>query len=191
MSGPSIPPYPHQRQGTAIVCGSAWSLLEDYGKASRLRPGAFVICVNDAVKHVRPNAIFSMHYEKMAKWCRLAAKHWDWRNLETHTACRANDGKLAWIAGNGGDSIDYIWPIAKAGGSSGWEAGKIAQRMGFDEVIYCGVQLAVGPYQDGWNGWNRKDYARDYRAAVEADSGFYSGMKAVSGWLTEILGEVK
>lgn len=189
MEPQSIPPYPHQRSGTAIVCGSAWSLLDDYEIASRLRPGAFVIAVNDAVKHVRPDAIFSMHFEKMAMWVRRAADRWDWRSIETHTAARVSKGKLAWIAGNGGNYVDFIWPIDKAGGSSGWEAGKIARRMGFSEVIYCGVQLEIGPYQDGWNGWNRRDHVRNYREAVVNDAEWHRGARAVSGWLAEVLGE--
>lgn len=188
MEPQAIPPYPHQRAGTAIVCGSAWSLLDDYAIASRLRPGAFVIAVNDAVKHIKPDAIFSMHYEKMGIWLRRCSELWDWRSVETHTASRVNKGKLAWIAGNGGSYVDYIWPIDRAGGSSGWEAGKVARRMGFDEVIYCGVQLDVGPYQDGWHGWNRKDHVQNYRKAVLDDADWHAGALAVSGWLSEVLG---
>lgn len=186
----SVPAYPHRRSGTALVVGTGPGFMEDYERASRLRPGAFVMAANKAAGFVRADAIFSMHHAEMSQFIRAHDLAWGTREMrpETHSGCRDSPAMLAKLNEMYGTWIDYLWPIANSWGSSGWAAGKCCRAMGLDEVILCGVPLAredTGHWQD-WK--DVGNYREGMRREAELEPDVAAGIKSMSGYTREILG---
>lgn len=168
-----------------LVCGNAFSLLDDFARAQAMFPEAAVIAVKGACAHVKAFAIFGCHPKKMARMVtQQCAIHSD---FTVHMGGNLVDTTKLGVRLN--YTPDYRWPDAIRG-SSGWAARKMAAYMGFDSVILCGIPLSVGPYQGGMMSTTFKDkrIVEVYRREVQADTDFHAGVRSMSGWTKELFG---
>lgn len=117
---------------TAIVCGSAPSLVQEFGETLGHRSGAFVIAVNQAVQLVRAQVLFTQHPEKASEFLAVSRN----RKAEVHM------GKYRRFAR--GTPVSVYWPNCAQGVTSGGSAIHVACMMGFSEVILCGLPMEGG-----------------------------------------------
>lgn len=117
---------------TALICGSAPVLQTDFGMASSKIERAAVIVVNEAGRVVRGDHLVTQHPEK-ALWFRECSLNPD---ITIHT------GKPRQRASQAG--INVYWPDCVTLATSGGSAIAIALRMGFEEIILCGMPMNGG-----------------------------------------------
>lgn len=163
---------------TALVCGTAAGLSDDFQRARSLRPDALVIAVNNTVRLMPADWLFSLHPEKLVGWADLHERCWGTRPV-TYGA-RPRPGCV----------VDHWRPEARGGGSSGWSAAKLALIEGFAEVILCGVPLDAVAYEKRGpaRAFNRRDILERYRNGLLADAAWHEGVRSMSGWTREVLG---
>jgi hypothetical protein len=129
---------------TAIICGSAPCLLDDYKYViTHLKGGYRTIGVNEAVYVLYCDYLMTAHPELLDVFKGLSIN----KNLETHTSRGYHPDKR--------DKADYFWPDIKGGATSGIDAVQIAQRMGFDRIILVGCPM------NGGDGYFHADNAPD------------------------------
>jgi len=183
-----LPPFPPQ-SGTVIVCGSAWTLRNDFNRARRLFPTAKVIAVNYAAGLVPADFLFSLHPIKMGKWADMQREMND--DFTTHSS--GDLGRLNKLGKPRPDwqrHVDYWWPEARTPGSSGWGARRLAKLMGFDKVVLCGVPVSKGGYalRAVTRDWGRDGNVRAYQKAIELDVEYHEGVISMSGFTMEKFG---
>ena len=163
------------RGATALVCGSAATLLEDYYRAKELRPDADTIIVNDVSEILKGDLLYTLHPEKLDKWVQ-------WQKTAFGHTIPTYSYKAP---------ADFIFPLSGSSGSSGWSGAKLGLLMGYPEVILCGVPLLPIPY-------SKRGPAQDfmsqrgldtYRRGVLDDLHLHAQIKSMSGWTREVLGE--
>lgn len=109
--------YKNKHRGqTAIICGSAPSLLQEFDEVKKKRPGAIVIGINESVSGIWCEYLSSYHDEKFDYFKSLSL------NKEIRTL----------------SSKDYDIVI---GGTSCGDAIQIADIMGFSEIIIVGAPM--------------------------------------------------
>jgi|GEM_PF-922146 len=166
---------------SVLVLGNAETLPDDYARARLLRPDADIIAVNNACRFKRPDHLFSLHPEKMAVWKNVCLSKW---------------GQLPWCHGAKRAkfaAVDCWWPDASGQGSSGWSAAKLAQLLGYGEVILCGVPLAPMPYhrRGPAKAFTNRKILEHYRNGVSADTAWHSPVRSMSGWTKQLLGTIE
>ena len=188
------PPYETEHTGTAIVIGSGPDCFVEFQEAREHRPAATVIAVNETIRHIKAPHFFTLHVEKMRWFEGLWIEAWgaDFAPL-VHTQHTKDFDRLykpgaAW----------YAWPCARSACSSGWAAAKVAEAMGHEEVILCGVPLEASGYgfqtQDRGAGDPRlglkpKVADRHFRhLADDLRSGIGKRVRSMSGRTRELLG---
>lgn len=188
------PPYPWPHSGTVLVCGFGPGFYDDLDRARALRPDAPAIAVNEACKAVKAFAIFTLHPEKLKRFCALQIQSFG-DGFTVHSGGRAAESANRQKRFPG---VDYWWAQAAGGGTSSWAAARMARLMGFDEIILCGVPLVHGNYADkgfakAWREGQKREDGRDmlqtYRNYVENDTKWHEGVTSMSGWTRDILGE--
>jgi hypothetical protein len=171
-----------------LICGSAWTLPDDYGRALEAFPGAPVIAVNGAAGEIPCQFLFSQHPLNMPRWI-------EWRHsrfgaaFEVHAAGeRHRKTRLGGVAEC--PWVDHYWNGVASNGSSAWGARRLASAMWFDLVVFCGVPLEPGPYAyDDISKQNRHEAVMEhYRAAIMEDTEMHAGVRSMSGWTREVFG---
>lgn len=181
----SIPPYPVKHRGAVLVCGSAFSLLDDYSKARQKLPDAPCIAVKDASLHIKAFAVFGLHPRKMD---RVVSQQ-----KSIHSDFTSHMGPDIEEKTSQGVTIrfipDYQWPEA-VGGSSGWAAVRMAHFMGFDRIVLCGIPMVVGGYEGGKLSRSFKQDAivKKYRDFILNDKDYHFGVRSMSGWTRDVFG---
>lgn len=161
--------------GTALVCGAAASLLEDYSLAKDLRPDADTIIINDVSEILRGDHLYSLHPEKLLRW-----RKWQFDTFDNIITTHSYK-----------EPADHIWPDSGSKGSSGWSGAKLALLMGYTDVILCGVPLDPMPYTKRGPS---QDFVMNaglkiYRQGVMDDLDWHDKVTSMSGWTRELLGE--
>lgn len=190
------PQYPWPHAGTVLVCGFGPTFYDDYERARTMRPDASAIAVNEAAKAVKAFALFTLHPEKLKRFCALQIQSFG-DGFTVHSGGRSFDTANRQKRFPG---VDYWWQQAAGGGTSAWAAARMARLMGFDEIILCGVPLIHGNYADrgfakAWRAGQKRGDGRDmlltYRNYVENDTKWHEGVTSMSGWTRDLLGEPK
>lgn len=172
-------PRPSCDGGTAIVCGSAETLFSDLDEAVELRPSHTIIAVNAAAEVVAADHLFTLHPEKMEVW-RERQFQLTGRWAPTHSAPRPRPNV----------DIDFWWESAGGKGTSGWGAAKMAQAMGYDEIILCGVPMDAMPYQHRGpaKAFMAPAVLDIYRRAIASETAWHAKVRSMSGWTRQLLG---
>lgn len=176
---------PIRHSGVVIVCGSAFSLLDDYRKARARYPAAPVIAAKNAAWHVRAFALFSLHPGRFPGM--VEGQRRIHREFTTHLGGRIRDHTNMGLEKT--FEPDFYWPEI-TGGSSGWAARKLAAAMGFDIVVLCGVPLSKGGYVNGPSKvFQDNRIIERYRREVMEDTEYHHGVISMSGFTRELFGE--
>lgn len=127
---------------SCIICGAAPSLLSEYEEAKHHRPDAVVICVNETVQAIHADHLITLHYNKMRYFKNMSIN----KNVVAHSAKPPRDkGDEIYF-----NDVDHVWPNANTSGTSGVAAIMVAEAMGFDEIILCGMPLEpTGYFNEG------------------------------------------
>lgn len=188
------PSYPMAHTGPVLVCGFGPTFYDDLERARQLRPDAPAIAVNEAAKAVKTFALFTLHPEKLRRFCALQVQSFG-DGFTVHSGGKAfdvQDRPRKYLR------VDYWWREAAGGGTSAWAAARMARLMGFDEIILTGVPLVHGNYADlgfakAWRVGQKREDGRDmldtYRAYVENDTSWHEGVTSMSGWTRDLFGE--
>lgn len=184
-SGASVPLFPHRYSGPVLVCGNAYCLSDDLGRARELYPDAPAIAVNGASGNVKALALFTLHSTKMGGWAELQRKKFGSGFTVHGVATAERAAELRTIQ----PWVEYWWHSSSRGTST-WAARKIATYMGFGPVILCGMPLQRGGYQ---NGKMAKFFQNDeaialYRKMILTDPDWHKGVFSMSGWTRELFG---
>jgi hypothetical protein len=131
----AFPPYPTKHSGPVLVCGPAPTLFDDFARARAVWRQAELMAISWAIRAVRAPHCVSLHYELAREFKALAKS--DHAGFETifhtqlaaHTDVRPSPG------------VDYFWEVANRATNSAPAAMLIADAMGFDEIVFCGVAL--------------------------------------------------
>lgn len=182
----SEPDYPHRHSGTALVCGTAWTLKDDLAKAIRLRPNATIVGVNRTGQFVKCDMLVSIDRKKAAGWRTLHEHRFGPLRYGYHGTKPTADSRT-------GDfpAVDYWWRNFDGGGTSSWVAAKVALATGHDEVILCGVPMEPGPYVDGEQAesFSHENHLRNCRDVISTrDAWMHPFVRSVSGWTAAMLG---
>lgn len=131
----AFPPYPTKHSGPVLICGPAPSLFDDFSRARAAYPGAELMAISWAIRAVRAPHCVSLHYDLAREFKALARS--DHANFETvfHTQMPRHTGERP-EAG-----VDHFWEVANQATNSAPAAMLIADAMGFDEIVFCGVAL--------------------------------------------------
>jgi hypothetical protein len=176
---------------TAIICGSAPSLIVEFEEARTRRAAAFVIAVNQAAQLIAADAIFTQHPEKAARF----------RGLSRNPNAEVHIGKLRRFAR--GYPVSVYWPDCVQGVTSGGSAIHAACMMGFSEIILCGLPMSGG---DGYAAGLQEsgaeprfglesadsDYVRSYSDCFERfvvdHRDLLQPVRSCGGWTRELFG---
>lgn len=179
--------------GACVVAGFGATLFSDLERLSQVRPDLPTIAVNAAAGHVKAFAVFSMHWEadKLGKWARQQHEAFG-EGFEVH-AC----GKPEWREHNLRNyphvGKDNWHDNVMHRGSSGWAAARLALKLGFDQVILCGVPMDNGRYANGGQAIMFQSPQTNslsvFRKAIELDSITRTRCFSMSGWTRDLLGE--
>jgi hypothetical protein len=187
----AAPAYPHRHAGAVLICGFAWTLQEDFTKARALRPDAPVIVVNGAASFTKAIALFSSHHgpKKLGVWARQQRESFGPGCTVHGSAPLARYSEFS----EKYPYVDHWWPEAKGVGTSVWAARKMAEMIGFQEFILCGMPLQRGPYS---NMTMARDFKHQvvrniYRNYIRDDTQWHQGVSAMSGWTRKFFGEPK
>lgn len=115
---------------TAIICGSAPCLLEDFEEIKKhIGENYVLIGINEAIWALYCDKLITAHVDQMELFKRRSMNV----NIETHTSKNYHpDWK---------DQSDYFWGDVKKGATSTVDAIQIAKRMGFDNIILAGCPM--------------------------------------------------
>jgi len=117
---------------TAIVCGSAPSVLTDFKIALNHEPGSLVICVNDAAALIAGDHLFTQHPERAGEFMARSLN----QCIKVHTGKPLERANLP--------GIDIYWPDALRKATSGGSAIWLALTLGVRRVFVCGMPLDGG-----------------------------------------------
>jgi len=117
---------------TALICGSAPCLEEDFNTANRCADNSAVIVVNEAGRVIRGDHLITQHPEKA----------WWFKECSINPTITVHTGKPRQRASQAG--IDVYWPDCITLATSGGSAIAIALRMGFAKIILCGMPMNGG-----------------------------------------------
>lgn len=173
------------------MAGFGATLFDDMARLEAVRPGLPVIAVNMAAAHVPAFALFSMHQEadKLGVWTQMQRDAFG-DPFEVHSCCKADMEQHSkrhypWVT-HWHDGVMHK-------GSSGWAAARLALKLGFEEVILCGVPMEPVNYADGRLAWYFRSAQSNalsvFRKAIELDTPTRTRCFSMSGWTREILGE--
>lgn len=183
--GGAIPPYPIQHSGTVLVCGSAWTLLDDLNRARQHFPDAPCIAVKDASAYVRAFALLGLHLGKLERMRNQQLRFHT--NFFIHTSETKEERTHFNVIKTG--RYDYYWP-GIGGVNSGWSGVRLAKRMGFEKIIMCGIPLQKGGYIG--NKFSRVFQSDKvislYQAQVMMDINNHDNVYSMSGWTGEFFG---
>ena len=145
---------------SAVICGSAPSLIEEFAFARRHHPESFVIVVNEAGIAVHGHVLVTQHPEKAKYFLSISSNP----GIEAHT------GKLTYER-SCHPGIAVWWRDCSILATSGGAAIAIALRMGFERIVLCGMPMNGG---DGYvRGAGRFDDEK--RFGKEHGDGAYIG----------------
>ena len=88
--------------------------------------------------------------------------------------------------------VNYYWKWSASKGSSGWSAAKMADMMGFDLMVLCGIPLNPGNYADGTLAMPMQNpkVIDIYREFILGDTKIHHKVKSMSGWTKELFGGI-
>lgn len=190
----AYPPYPVRHSGPVLVCGFGPTFYDDLERARKLYPDAPAIAVNEAAKAVKTFALFTLHPEKLKRFCALQVQSFG-DGFTVHSGGKAFDAQ---DRPRKYPRVDYWWREAAGGGTSAWAAARMARLMGFEEIILTGVPLVHGNYADlgfakAWREGQKRSDGRDmlntYREYVQGDTRWHDGVRSMSGWTRDLFGE--
>ena len=176
---------------SALICGSAPCLLEDYQAAISRMSDAAVLVVNEAGSVVPGQHLMTQHPEK-GDWFRQRSIN---QQIIVHTAKNRERAEQA--------GVDVYWPDCVTLATSGGSAIAIALRMGFERIILCGMPMNGGDgYFDGSAlqrdeprfGLERADsrYIRSYQQRLvsfaESEPQSFERVRSCSGFTRELFG---
>ena len=143
-----------------------------------------VLDANDAIAaYAGPlGHAISLHPWKLQGWLKARASQWPFF-----------DRPLRWTHSEGEEGADRKLEIRrKRSGSSGLFAVQVAQHLGCERIVLCGVPMDGGPHFRGppaeWEAW-RRDFA-GYREAWRdwSEHGELENVRSMSGWTRELCG---
>jgi hypothetical protein len=117
---------------TAVICGSAPCLLEDYEEIKKHIDDFLVIGVNEAVWALYCDKLITAHLEQI-KMFKIRSMN---PIIETHTS---KPYYPDWHY-----EADYFWPDIERGATSSIDAVQICQGMGFKDIILAGAPMIGG-----------------------------------------------
>lgn len=176
-----FPPIEKHYSGTALVCGSAWTLMDDLFYAREIRPDATVFAINRAGGLIGGDFLVSKDLQQAKEW-RAAREAFDdkpFLYLAPRPFIRSRKDF---------PEVDHWQPAANSGGTTAWAATRAALFLGHDEVILCGVPLVPGEHADGqmgatWAGGSEsKQQIETHRAAMQRDRDLKKFVRSMSGW---------
>jgi len=178
--------YPHQHEGALLIVGTAWTMQEDFERARQLRPKAMVMGINRTAQFIKCDFLFSIDRENIGHWRELQETSFGKGHFSYHSF-EPTGNKTVWDY----PGVDYWWEKNEGNGTSAWGAAKIAARMGFDDLILCGVPLMPGPYTDGEPAPTFDDQRNidNMRLKIETDEYMHGIVSGMSGWTREFFGE--
>lgn len=116
----------------AILCGSAATLIEEFELSRKHWTDAEVIVVNEAGRVIHARHLMTQHPEK-ALWFRERSLN---PLITVHTAKNKSRATQA--------GIDVYWPDCTTLATSGGSAIAIALKMGFENIVLCGMPMNGG-----------------------------------------------
>ena len=185
----SSPRYSQKHSGTCVILGSGWTADDDLARALKIRPGAFIIGVNRSVTNYKCDMMVSLDRQGAKTW--QAVHHKNFGPVQLHSRMLKQRSVIVaepWV--------DYWWYNYEPGGTSSWLAVKIAQAIGFQEIILCGVPLEKGPSlpDDRWSDWSQRNQistVNTFRSVLMRDHYLHKYVTSMSGWTKELFGEPK
>ena len=181
-----VPEYPRRHSGTALVVGTAWNMMEDFGNALRHMNDYQTyetIGINRTGQFIQCSMLVSQDRKQIPYWRGLSLN----QQVIYHSIRPGGDESH-----EDHPDIYYFWPAGTGSGTSAWTAAKIALAIGFEEVILCGVPIESGPYIDGVLAptFDDKMVLRKTREAIMKDTWLHPYVKSMSGWTREFLGGI-
>lgn len=175
------PAYPYWHSGTALVVGTAATMLKDFEHAKRLDPDAAVMAVNRTAQFLRCDFLVAQDRGLIPYWRKLQEANFGMGHFSVHTLrSRVQDTSGA----------DYCWSNMAGSGTTAWFAAKIAAYIGFDRIWLCGVALAPGSYADGVLAPTFDDAknTRHMQERIQIDTWLHPYVRALSGWPRDYFG---
>jgi len=183
----------HEGQ-SAIICGSAPCLLEEFDEAWHNLPHAKVIAVNESASVVRADFLCSYHAEKFNEF-KAKSLNPDAKTI-TGKGFRSEEEDRG---------IDYRFENIKIGATSCGDAVQIATMMGFSEIVIVGAPMngndgyfnKTPMFQDGCHRFGSSGYSSETRQ-LEINQQVLTSLvtvlpdvKSMSGFTREIFGGPK
>lgn len=184
--------YIDKYSGTVLICGSAPSLFDEYKLATRKRPEAKVMAINDASQAVWGDFLVSLHPENMERFRK--------KSLNPLIITMSGQRMEATHA------VQVWWPNANSGATSAYSGVQIARQMGFDEIILVGCPMSGGDgyFDDRGDGHKSmmtgvrfgnaapdhatvKSHQSDLKKRAETED--VSMVRSMSGFTAEIFGQ--
>ena len=145
---------------TAIICGSAPCLLDEFNEAWQHMSNAKIIAVNESASAVKADFVYSYHAEKFPHFKDISVN----KDVTTITAkgYRTEEEEL---------HIDYRFDNIAIGATSCGDAVQVASRMGFSEIVMVGAPMDGGTgyfnktplFEDGCHRFGSGGYSRETR----------------------------
>lgn len=173
------------------MCGAAKCVEEDLNKLEKARGRVARMAVKSAILFVDAEHLYSH--------CCVEAQEWKAKARSTPMTHSTpftrppykildNNGALTRLH----RGVDHWW-FVELGGSSGWEAAKVAVSMGYDEVVMCGCPLIdMGyAYQGKLLPGDPDELPKAYRRfarTISRERKWHENIFSMSGQTAEILG---
>lgn len=176
---------------SALICGSAPCLLEDYKTAVSHMIDAAVLVINEAGSVIRGQHLMTQHPEK-ADWFRQRSVN---QKIVVHTAKNRERAKQA--------NVDVYWPDCVTLATSGGSAIAIALQMGFERIVLCGMPMNGGDGYFAGSALHRdeprfgleqadSEYIRSYQQRLvsfaESEPQSFERVRSCSGFTRELFG---
>jgi len=179
--------------------------MEDLALAQRLRPHAAVMVINgasvltpaDYVCSLSKESLLQAACEQMERFDRKVTSHLPYPPLGRRVNHLYSEGEP--VEEDQGFA-SHIWPGTQSGATSSWCGVRILKRMGYTEIILCGVPLDHPGYAqiDTWRKPDRVESWADPNASRNANyrlrltdyiaEGEGEGVFSMSGYTREKLG---
>ncbi len=179
---------------SAIICGSAPCLLEEFDEAWSHLSNTKVIAINESVNVVRADFLCSYHAEKFKEFKNKSLK----KDIITLTGKSYRSEKED-------EDIDYRFDDIVIGATSAGDAIQIAGKMGFSEIVMVGAPMNGGDgyfnktlmFLDGCARFGSEKYLTETRQ-IENNRGVLEkiaknlpNVRSMSGFTKEIFGGPK
>lgn len=178
---------------SAIICGNAEGVFEEYTMAKAIYPDALTYAVNDV----------GMYLPTVDHWVSLHAAYlWRWKAVRWQNPPKGSETARTWLHSmDTAREIDYVWDqLNPFFALSGYLAMQLAWLMGCAPIVLCGCPgmpqrrfFDVEPKTFGYGGTQypadvnlRKQVEQEMRRLPE----FKAVVRSMSGWTRDYFGGV-